>query len=155
MSLQKLLLCPEHKKIFVVLNDFICMSYLFMRCRVELASYELPVGPESPAHHELPSNSFRHGCSWIIKVDSETNFLKFTLSLSAHIDTRLGWLLPDIRMILLTTVARVADGLPLAASIQEDEQVTHGPPRRGSSGQTQTQPKLWRLMAGSLCKGVD
>lgn len=28
-------------------------------------------------------------------------------------------------MVLMTMVARVVDGLPLAATIQEDEQVTH------------------------------
>lgn len=42
-------------------------------------------------------------------------------------------------MLLLTMIARVADGLPLAASIQEDEQVsswvpaTPSPPHRISS----------------------
>lgn len=31
--------------------------------------------------------------------------------------------LAEARMVLLTMIARVADGLPLAASMQEDEQV--------------------------------
>jgi len=33
-------------------------------------------------------------------------------------------------MVLMTMVARVADGLPLAASIQEDEQVSFQPQKR-------------------------
>lgn len=35
-------------------------------------------------------------------------------------------------MVLLTMIARVADGLPLAASMQEDEQVSPGDPAPGS-----------------------
>lgn len=32
----------------------------------------------------------------------------------------------EAKMVLLTMIARVADGLPLAASMQEDEQVGRG-----------------------------
>lgn len=46
-------------------------------------------------------------------------------------------------MILLTTIARVADGLPLAASIQEDEQVRHlANPRSPSREEKKQQAKL-------------
>lgn len=33
---------------------------------------------------------------------------------------------PYIKMVLLTMIARQQDGLPLAASVQEDEQVCYG-----------------------------
>jgi hypothetical protein len=33
-------------------------------------------------------------------------------------------------MVLMTMIARVADGLPLAATMQEDEQVVNNTPKR-------------------------
>lgn len=77
--------------------------------------YQFPVGPFSATHRELPSRSFLpHHQSWQQKHTEflEVRFLRLqrqTLSCAA--------------MILLTMIARVADGLPLSASIQEEEQV--------------------------------
>lgn len=77
-----------------------------------------PLGTISPVHPRPGSACFIRSA-----VDNK-NIQSFGSSQFDKVDSQSWQYCRLLAMILLTMIARVADGLPLAASIQEDEQVS-------------------------------
>lgn len=78
-----------------------------------------PQFPLGPLFAGAPQTSAKIIPSASSKLTAETHKVS-----QVHRAGQTGGLLSSISMISLTMIARVADGLPLAASIQEDEQVS-------------------------------
>lgn len=85
----------------------------------EFACIQFPLGTISPVHRRPGS---AHFIRFAVDNKKYTKFQKFTEF--DKVDSQSWQYCRLLAMILLTMIARVADGLPLAASIQEDEQVS-------------------------------